>query len=558
MLVEKILKWQNIIFIIIIVCFVGYCFLFGKYEPTKFANSYEYESISRVEIELPDMPTPISDIYPLELDCVQGETIRVTTAIPQNITSDFSIMTYSNYSKIEIFDKDKLIGSYGSFLPLKFGRLIGNIRVIAKIPEEYAGEQLTIDITPYYTAKLSFNSVEFGDTNALKLKVIYDNIWRLVFALILLTLSVICIGTGVSHIFQKIPSSNWAFYHMGCFLFYVQAWLVCSSDIPQLFTNANETISIVSFISLTIMPIHYAAFATEVLSDTRIYFSVIQIVGWFLPIIEIFGMFSGLYDPPEILVLNHIFIGITCLAVIFFTFLRSKNDKFAKAFGLANVLLVVFVAISLLMFYIFQSSGLDGLVLGIGLLIYSLVLFITVMKLEFDYIRELQTNQIYRELAYKDIMTDLGNRGAFSRKLELLDKQNDGKDIALVILDINKLKNVNDTMGHDKGDKLIVGAGECIKKAFGPVGECFRIGGDEFAVVLETDVTSIDKYLSDMEDYISAFNSNNPEFTLSISIGYTIGSNFGDKDFSIALYRAADERMYIDKAKWHEKLDSNG
>ena len=56
------------------------------------------------------------------------------------------------------------------------------------------------------------------------------------------------------------------------------------------------------------------------------------------------------------------------------------------------------------------------------------------------------------------------------------------------MIDANNLKKINDTLGHQKGDELLIGIAECIRASVGGRGNCYRIGGDEFVVSLK-DVT---------------------------------------------------------------------
>jgi len=556
MFIEKVLKWQNIIVMALVCGFVGFMLLVGDFEKTTFLNSYETTQLYPIMVELPDEPGLIKGEYPLTFDFVRGESVRVKATLPIHYDPGFAIMTYSNYSSVKIYVEDELIASYGEKLPLSFGRLIGNIRVIAQIPSGHENDTLTIEYTPYYTAKMNYISIDKGNINALKLSVIYDNIWRFVFSLILLTIAVICIGISLFHNAKKLPTNNWSFYHLGCFLVYVAIWLICSSDIPQLFTNANEVVSFISFVSLIIMPIHYAAFSTEVLKGTRIYFSIVQTVTWFVPVVVIFGMVTNLYDPPEILVVNHFIIGLTCLLVVILSIVKSRHDDTARRFGMANFILVFFVGIALTMFYIFQSTGLDAFILGIGIIIFSLVLFFVVMRIEFDYIKNLQTMEIYKEVAYKDIMTDLSNRGAFNERLANLDEDKESKDkVTLLVLDINHLKAVNDIKGHAMGDKLIIGAAQAIKNTFDGFADCYRIGGDEFAVIIINYDKPIESALKDLDLAIGGFNAKNPGLDLSISVGAATGIN-ESRNFTTELFREADENMYKDKEEWHKLLNN--
>ncbi|MBR5705734.1 MAG: diguanylate cyclase, partial [Deltaproteobacteria bacterium] len=57
------------------------------------------------------------------------------------------------------------------------------------------------------------------------------------------------------------------------------------------------------------------------------------------------------------------------------------------------------------------------------------------------------------------------------------------EDLAVFSIDVNGLKTVNDSLGHDAGDELIRGAADCISAAFGQTGKCYRTGGDEFVVL---------------------------------------------------------------------------
>ena len=82
---------------------------------------------------------------------------------------------------------------------------------------------------------------------------------------------------------------NTAFYHLGAFLVYIVLWLICSSDIPQFFINANETVSLVSFLSLSIMGIHFAAYTRIILQEGEKWFRFLSYIGWIDPLIILTG-----------------------------------------------------------------------------------------------------------------------------------------------------------------------------------------------------------------------------------------------------------------------------
>lgn len=83
------------------------------------------------------------------------------------------------------------------------------------------------------------------------------------------------------------------------------------------------------------------------------------------------------------------------------------------------------------------------------------------------------------DLSYKDALTRLGNRFALTKDVEKLNRE---QSIAIVYCDVTGLKTVNDTLGHDAGDQLLLRACSCLEQAFGDY-RVYRIGGDEFLAV---------------------------------------------------------------------------
>ena len=98
------------------------------------------------------------------------------------------------------------------------------------------------------------------------------------------------------------------------------------------------------------------------------------------------------------------------------------------------------------------------------------------------YHRSLALNKKTLELALTDPLTGLGNRRHFDERLRgELDRADDGGGpMSLVLIDLNRLKSVNDRFGHEAGDELLRAVAACLRRG----GEAFRFGGDEFAILL--------------------------------------------------------------------------
>ncbi|MGN0552146.1 MAG: diguanylate cyclase [Oscillospiraceae bacterium] len=173
----------------------------------------------------------------------------------------------------------------------------------------------------------------------------------------------------------------------------------------------------------------------------------------------------------------------------------------------------------------------------------SLAKMVDSLKRNMDYING---------LAYIDSLTKIGNSLAYKKKVEDLSKDiAEGKaDFALYVMDLNGLKKVNDTYGHEMGDVLIKNAADIISAAFGNEFS-YRIGGDEFAVIIEGKTEGeIKGLLEKLENEMSSFNFGKTEDyrQVHISVGFSIYRSGEDKEFA-NVFRRADAAMYEDKKR---------
>lgn len=156
------------------------------------------------------------------------------------------------------------------------------------------------------------------------------------------------------------------------------------------------------------------------------------------------------------------------------------------------------------------------------------------------------------ELSNKyDILTGARNRRAYdSHKANLLNE----KHYVLVVFDINGLKPVNDNLGHELGDKLIMGTADVLIASFFDVGKVYRIGGDEFCVICEDkNEEQINEALGNVEQNISKANRNRKDqLILSVSYGWEIHRVNDARDYK-EVFNAADGKMYEMKQEYYKR-----
>ncbi|MBR2179224.1 MAG: EAL domain-containing protein [Selenomonadaceae bacterium] len=146
-------------------------------------------------------------------------------------------------------------------------------------------------------------------------------------------------------------------------------------------------------------------------------------------------------------------------------------------------------------------------------------------------------------LIERDSLTQLYNRGtAISFITDYLNNPGDRRG-ALVILDLDNFKQINDRFGHDCGDNIIKDAANRMEHAFGKIGVVARIGGDEFLVFIkDMDADQVDLMLQNFSSSIKNIDYKDQHITYTMSIGCAIYPDHGN-DYK-TLYQNADMALY--------------
>ena len=160
-------------------------------------------------------------------------------------------------------------------------------------------------------------------------------------------------------------------------------------------------------------------------------------------------------------------------------------------------------------------------------------------------------------MSYRDALTGCLNRMAYNEKIDCLIKEQ-LNNLVYMTFDLNCLKVINDRFGHDAGDELIIGAGNCLLDCLRAHGKIYRNGGDEFVAIINTNPT---EFAGIKAKLIEKFNSWHSESLneLYISMGYAPSWEYPGVSI-LELAKISEERMYNDKNDFYRRkgIDRRG
>jgi diguanylate cyclase (GGDEF)-like protein len=176
----------------------------------------------------------------------------------------------------------------------------------------------------------------------------------------------------------------------------------------------------------------------------------------------------------------------------------------------------------------------------------------TNLRLQAEVKERVRSEEQIQYLAYHDGLTSLPNRSLFSKLLNhgISQAHRRKKELAVLFIDLDRFKNINDTLGHDAGDTLLKEIGQRLKQCLRDSDTVARLGGDEFVVLLEE--LDDQKHVSGVAHKIQTslvmpFATLGQEFHVTASIGISTYPTDGEdeqtlmKNADIAMYRAKEE-----------------
>ena len=323
-------------------------------------------------------------------------------------------------------------------------------------------------------------------------------------------------------------------------------WILTDSELLTLFTDKASFVAFLSLLSFGLIVPLTLEFIRCTLKEECRGLRLLQQVQMLLLTADILGWLLRGWAMFWLLPLMHLTILASIpltLRDLFAAYKKTRSEDVRDilvGFGA----LAVCAAAALVFFYGDHAGWQYAVFYCVGLLCFLLQLGRTVIHRVRQAIDEQAQLENYKKLAYADSLTGLFNYTAFKY---MKSRWPERTDWTCIVMDVNWLKQTNDQYGHRAGDELLCCAARCIREAFYRAEDCFRIGGDEFAVIAAaTDEDAVKAAVETLRRLCAEWDAKE-EYPVSIAVGYAMQA--GRTMTADELFMEADAAMYQNKAE---------
>ena len=433
--------------------------------------------------------------------------------------------------------------------PFAISRTVSKALHFVKLPPIYSGELLTLVVKPLLKNDVPYKvgTPIIGDETSLAFHLVYD---ELPFLAILV---LIIIASGILLILYRFlprTGTDNSFLYICLFAIIFSIYALLTTRTFQLAASNSylthmATNLIMTLVSIPAMMIFYDSVEQRFQQPIRIlcYLSALNFVA------QIVLSFGGILDLRLMIPITHALI-LTQLIIMLYFFIQSarKPNPKLRRLLITSILPIIGIVVDIARFALLPPAEYPAMVFLVGMFFFIAVQIILFIRDYFTLYQEKVQAEWLQRLAYTDMLTGMQNRNAYEMRLSELDRHPDAHaTIWCAVADINNLKQINDTMGHSCGDELIVGAAGLLREAFAEPAEIFRIGGDEFVVLMpDVEATFTKGCLAQLAELTE---HHNRQVAIPVSMAMGIDClQTEDRDLS-ALIARVDGLMYEDKER---------
>lgn len=470
---------------------------------------------------------------------IDADTRKFEFSMQKIDNKERCIKFYTAHMEVRVYADNSLIYTIDSPKPF-YEKTPGAVWNFVEIPSDT--EKVTVILQAVYP-EVRQKAINFyiGNLEQMYNKILYGSGLDIVVSLIEMAIGVILIlYWSIAHSRLEIEHT---ILYFGIFSFMIGIWAFNESGTLMTIIPIRAACVLISAVSLMLMTPAFVRFVKCFWRVPDRWISdVICILAFINIVVQLILQLTGIRGFRQMFTPTHILLGMALMymagATVYAMWKRGINQQVIVGI-LGIIVLLGVLTLDLVHFYLgsFQITFIGNF----GVFIYICILVQEAFKQTISQADKARKLEFYRQLATKDMLTDMYNRNSYD---EWVKENVQMPGMLIITFDLNNLKYCNDTLGHAIGDDYIKNAAGIIAEIFGNFGNCYRIGGDEFCVVIpkQNKIDPEDK-LTQLEQEQKKYNAGLEYPYMQIAYGYAEYDAQTDLDIEDTRSRA-DEKMY--------------
>ena len=426
----------------------------------------------------------------------------------------------------------------------------GSGRVFVQLPQDSAGKEIVIKMykaVPQDESAIAQIRIMDGVLNERNIVSLSGSAF--VATILMFFVGVCLLITSIVYVCGGIKI--YSLCSMSMFVITSSLWVMCNSKVLQFFTDnwvLMHNLEYMAFYSTPLWLWIFLYYNWEKHAKTcKVAITILTVFSMAVLTAKVFGIcdFYASLRIYHALALGNIVV-ILILGIKEF----RRQSKALKIFFLGIACLCLTSCLDLVRYYTLFSPDAMAVFFIFGVIFMGFCLFFTFIIMTKDSFTATVQANIYKEMAFSDILTGLQSRTKWEKDIaDIQNRPGSYTTVTAVMIDVNKLKRMNDQYGHHTGDQMLIAVADTLKTRFAGIASTYRLGGDEFCVIaLNQNEADIKPILAQMDAELQAI-----PFAETVSVAWGCAScQHGTCTDINALIREADNRMYESKRKMKE------
>lgn len=446
---------------------------------------------------------------------------------------------YVVHQYVDVYYDGELMYSLTADESNRIGKTVSSNWVTVPIYREDNGKKVEVILTPLFENMIDFEpEFEVGSHFSIVFGQLKQDFLQLFLAVLCILLGFFIMAVQL-YFFFRTNSKPWDMFFLGSFSLTIGIWRIADIKSSAMIFAGNPmvlgyiTIGAVFLCSMPLLLFVSTLFSEKKAVPLLFACEAGSAAAFATLVLQVFGI----AEFKEMLPFSHAMLILTVCLILALTFIHMKNEEttHVKKSRKYFVFLGLGILLDLISFYIKEDSS-EIIFTMIAFVVYALIMFITNL---------LATMR----KAYIDSRTGLSNKDYWEEQMQAELSPKD--QIGIMMLDLNGLKKVNDTFGHEAGNRMIYDFSNILRNTLPPSSLICRWGGDEFSVMCTgANSKKLDQYVKYIQKSVERYNESSEKPSIFFAVGYAMSEDYPGLDRQ-ELLAVADSQMYLDKKKWY-------